>query len=135
MNATISKLATVAALTSVLAGGAVLVGQQAANADDGTGVVAQHTGRWGYNEIVFGKSTTRRIATSSIWDIGSLVGGPAVAYLGSPAAQLVAIPGGVYLWTVKWRAQDALNTGQCFSLVRPFYGSPGFAAKTWQGCR
>ena len=38
---------------------------------EASGVVAVHNGRLGYQEIVIGKSSTRRIASSSFWNLSS----------------------------------------------------------------
>ncbi len=97
-----------------------------ANSPLDDGPVAVHTGRWGYREQVYGRATTRAVAQSSITDVIMI-------------ASAVVGPWGVipatYVWTLKFRAQDALNTGQCVSIVRPVWGSPYFPAKTWWGCQ
>ena len=91
------------------------------------GVVAVHTGSWGYKEIVFGRATTRDIANSSVWDISALILSLAGPYGFAGALDAVL---------VKARAQDAVNTGQCFAQVRGWStGWIYFPGKTGQDCR
>lgn len=92
---------------------------------EASGVVAVHNGRLGYQEIVIGKSSTRRIASSSFWNLSSTLA--TITGYGVPLA--------VMLQLYQFRAQDAVNTGQCFALVRPAYGFSYFPAKTSWDCR
>jgi hypothetical protein len=69
------------------------------------GIVAVHTGSWGYREVVYGKGTTQQIANSPVWDLGALIAG--YTWFGLPAA--------VDLYLVKYEAQQAVNSGRCFA--------------------
>lgn len=114
---------------SVAAGGTTPTGQvplAIAPMADAWGVVAVHNGSWGYKEVVYGKATTRQIANAPAWD---------VVYIMLGAGGLWGIPLAVSAWTIKYRAQDAVNTGQCFAMVRPFWGAGWWAAKSPWGCR
>lgn len=92
---------------------------------EASGVVAVHNGRFGYQEIVIGKASTRRIAGSSFWNISATLA--SITGYGIPLA--------VMLQMYQFRAQDAINTGQCFALVRPAYGFAYLPAKTGWDCR
>ena len=89
-------------------------------------MVAVHTGGWGYREMVLGKGSTQQLASSPIPDVVAILSG----ILGPWGIGV----GGVYAYLVHWRAVDAVNNGQCFAWVRPFWGSPYFPAKESWGC-
>ena len=78
------------ALVGIVSTGLVAVGSAPASAHGGaSGVVAVHTGSWGYREVVYGRATTHRIATSSVWELGSLL-------TGATATGVAAASGGAY---------------------------------------
>ena len=90
------------------------------------GIVAVHNGSWGYKEIVYGRGTTAQLAASPYWDLGMILSG--VTGWGIPLA--------VTMWAAKTKAQEAVNTNQCFALVRPTYWPNIYwpARESW-GCR
>ena len=142
----IRKCIATAALAATAATGLVSVNESPASATTGaSGVVAVHTGSWGYREVVYGRATTRLIATSSVWELGPLLvgataGGVAAASGGAYAASVVAaslaaLPVATQLYLIKFRAQEADRLGQCFAIVRPTSVPVSFPARTWQDCR
>src|SRR6266498_3361371 len=124
--ARLARWAAAGLLVASIAAGVTLTGVAPASASsEAYGIVAVHNGGWGYQEIVYGKGTTRQIANAPWWDAGIIL----------TNVTPWAIPLAVTLWTIKYRAQDAVNTGQCYALVRPFWGAWYFAAKESWGCR
>lgn len=100
-----------------------------ANASSGAyGVVAVHTGGWGYREVVFGKGTTQQLANSPVWDLIPILM-QATPYI--PEAALVVES--AYL--IKYEAQQAVRSGQCFAAVRPTWVPWSFPGTESWGCR
>jgi hypothetical protein len=129
------RFAATVALTGALAlAGGAAVAMPASASTGAYGVVAVHTGGWGYMETVYGKGTTHQLATSPVWEVGGILGGAVVGW-SSAAAQLAALPLSVYAWTIHYRAQQADASGQCFAMVRPFWGAPSFPGVESWGCR
>jgi hypothetical protein len=126
-------------LTLILGGGvAALAAPVSAQAESGaSGIVAIHTGSWGYREVVYGKSSTQQLYNethpmSNLWGAASYLGG-----LGASAAinPFSAAAAGTYMWTVQQQVGNAVAHNTCFALVRlawvPVYW-PG--VEPW-GCR
>jgi hypothetical protein len=68
MRKTFVVAAIVLALSAALSG-ATDARASSTRAADGWGVVAVHTGSWGYRELVLGKGTTRAIANAPVSDV------------------------------------------------------------------
>jgi urea transporter len=105
--------------------GGVLMAGPAQAAAPASGVVAVHNGSWGYQEVVFGKATTQRLATSPVWDLSGILAGVAPA----------AVPAAVYVYLIGYEARQAVASGQCFASVRMVWGTPFFPGKESWGCR
>lgn len=115
----------VAAVAGVFSSAGVASPASGARSAEGWGIVAVHTGGWGYREVVYGRGTTREIANAPVWNVIQIL---------SAAGGIFGIPVALNAWTFQYRAQDALNSGQCFALVRPFWGSWYWPAKESWGC-
>lgn len=117
-----NRIAAGALATTLALGTGVATAAPAAAEDGAYGVVATYNLGWGFTENVYGRGTTRQIANSSVWDIGALLA----------AITPGGIPSALSLYLVKFRAQDAVNTGQCFAFVK---GWGIWPAKESRGCR
>jgi len=103
--------------------------RSARGASGANGIVAIHTGSWGYREVVYGRGTTHWLATSSY---PLSVAGTLIAWSGGIRIP-VLLP--VYLGTMVYRAEQADNSGRCFAMVRPTWVPIYFAAVESWGCR
>ena len=131
-------LAAMAASGAVAAIPAVLA--PAAQAETGAhGVVAIHTGPWGYREVVSGKGTTQQLH-DLIHRYGAVTNTP-IGYLVSMGAWAAINPFAgaavqTYMWTVQYKVDQAVARNTCFALVRltswPNVYWPG--VEPW-GCR
>jgi len=106
-------------------GGAALVAAPDAQAA-AYGVVAVHTGSWGYREVVFGRGTTQQIADSPWWALAGMVVGQAGLY-GLPVVES--------LYLNQYEAEKAASHGICFAVVRPTWIPWAFPGVESWGCR
>jgi len=121
------RVTTMAAFGAIVATVGIVSANPASASTGAYGVVAVHTGSWGYREVVLGRGTTQQWANSPWWDLGGTV---------ATTLSLYGLPFAVDLYLVHYEAQQAANSGRCVALVRSDWwlgwSAPG--VESW-GCR